>query len=256
MSKSLLAILIVVIILIIIIIAASSNSSSEDDGSSNSSEDKSYGSYMPPSSSGTPAYNVPVQTIQPVAAPVPQTSMTASTTALVPTVATVDQAKVDLYTDLDFGGKVHSVYPGMKVKFAYYGTDKTLNWVYKSMRVVPGTYIMLVSEADPSVSTDNCGGCHDRAFALGKFDVANILNFIKSYTDMYDQHGLFMDRDYWPRGFFLYVLPPSQWDSMRKSKHDSCMSTTVAWGYDAAKGADFCKYALPETSDYNITVSV
>lgn len=162
----------------------------------------------------------------------------------VPTAVGMDEAKIELYTGLDYTGTKRTLYPGMKAQFAEMTTGETINWTYQSMKVVPGTLIML---------TSSVGGSQDRGFAVGKYDVPDMFAFIKSYDSIYDQKGIFMDRTYWARPFFIQVLDNVQWDKERQSKHTACMATTVAWGYDDAKGKTHCQYAEPEANMANIT---
>lgn len=156
----------------------------------------------------------------------------------------MDKAQIELYTEKDFGGTKRTLYPGMKDKFAEMTSGGQIAWKYQSMKVVPGTYIML---------TSSVGGSMDRGFAVGKHEVPDMYAFITSYDSIYDQKGIFMDRDYWARPFYIQVLTDVQWDEERAKKYEACINTTKAWDYDDAKGKEFCEYAEPEANMSNIT---
>jgi hypothetical protein len=163
----------------------------------------------------------------------------------VPDAVGMDEAKIELYTGKDFTGTKRTLYPGMKTKFAEMTSGKSLQWVYQSMKVVPGTYIMLTSSASGSM---------DRGFAVGKYDVTDMFAFIQSYDSIYDQKGIYMDRDYWARPFYIQVLTDTQWDVERKKKHDSCMNYAIdGLSYDTEKANEHCEYAEPESNMDNIT---
>jgi hypothetical protein len=139
---------------------------------------------------------------------------------------------------------MYTVYPRQKAKFAIMYNNE-LSWIYKSMRVVPGTNIMLVGEADITVPSDNNGGGHDRAFAIGRFDVADIKAFIANSSNMYGSEGVSFNYTAGQRGFFLYVLSDDDFLKYRKMKYSDCINTTIAWGYATTKGEEYCAYASP-----------
>jgi hypothetical protein len=188
------------------------------------------------------------------AAPAPKATVPgAAPLALIPTAAplppvtpaaSVDTARIELYTGKSYTGTKRIIYPGMKQEFAEMLTTKSLVWSYQSMKVVSGTYIML---------TNNVGGKDHTGFAVGKYDVPDMFAFIKSYDTIYDHKGLYMDRDYWARSFFIQVLTPSEWNTQRAKKHAGCISMTRAWDYSDTEGKKYCEYALPENNMSNIT---
>lgn len=174
----------------------------------------------------------------------PDATVAVLDTSHVPSAAQLKDAKIELYTEKNFKGDKVTKYPGMKVQFAEMTKSKQLVWKYQSMKIVPGTYIMLTSSVSGSL---------DRGFAVGKYDVPDMFAFIKSYDSLYNQQGIYMDRNYWARPFFIHVLTNSAWDRERAAKYASCIKTTRAWKYSDEKGKVYCEYAEPERNMANIT---
>ena len=133
----------------------------------------------------------------------------------------------------------------MKTVFAEMTQTGSLVWKYQSMKVVPGTKLMMSNMVSGNIM---------RGFAVGKYDVPDMFEFIKSYENIYTDKGIFMkDHTYWARPFYIHVLTPTQWAEERNAKYAACMANTVAWGYDNNKGIAYCEYAEPEANMMNIT---
>lgn len=229
--------LIVFVVLLIGLIVSSRKEKSVDEVTSESPD--------PPSSAPetTDLSEAPPETTVLSKAPA-ETTVAVLDTSHVPEAVQLKDAKIELYTGKNFKGDKVTKYPGMKVQFAEMTSTKQLVWKYQSMKIVPGTYIMLTS----SVS-----GSMDRGFAVGKYDVPDMFAFIKSYDSLYNQQGIYMDRNYWARPFFIHVLTNSAWDRERAAKYASCIKTTRAWKYSDAKGKEYCGFAEPERNMANIT---
>jgi hypothetical protein len=175
----------------------------------------------------------------------------------VPPPQPMSTSRVELYSKKDFEGDMYLLRPGMKIEFARMNGDKTLTWTYQSMKITSGTFLMFKA----SVS-----GSNDRGFAVGKYDVPDMFEFIKAYDNIYNQQGIFMDSNYWARPFYMKHLTPQDWNDERQKKHEDCINTTLAWDRsDKARDTPnlrynteekrlaYCEYAAPESNDANIT---
>lgn len=175
----------------------------------------------------------------------------------VPPPVKMSESRVELYTEKDFGGEMTLLRPGMKRELARMNPDKTLTWSYQSMKLTQGTYLMFQASV---------GGSNDRGFAVGKYDVPDMFEFIKMYDNIYNQQGIFMDRNYWARPFYIKHLTPQQWNDERQKKHEDCIDTTLAWDRSDKASSDphgryateekrleYCEYAHPDSNDANIT---
>lgn len=159
------------------------------------------------------------------------------------------ESQIELYTDKNYKGDVRTIRVGQGTDFAEMNGG-ALTWKYQSMKIVPGTLLMLSS----SVS-----GSNDRGFLVGKYDVPDLFEVIKSYDNVYAEQGIFMDRTYWARPFKIKVLNPASWETELTGKYSACKQTTEAWATQSPswawdnKGKAHCEYALPDNNRANYT---
>lgn len=181
--------------------------------------------------------------IKEVPPPPPEAEPTVIEVVVPPPPPPPPQYQIELYQHKNYKGTKKVIYPGMQTEFAKYQGER-LSWTYQSMKIVPGTYLKFWAKVSGKLQV---------GFAVGKLDVPDMYEFIKSYENIYTCQGICMDRDYWNRPFYISVLKgKGQWDRDRAAKYSQCRDLWYVKKRPLANQIGYCKYAEPESNE-NVT---
>jgi hypothetical protein len=139
----------------------------------------------------------------------------------------IPEPKIELFSGLNFTGKKKMLYGGMLTQFAEMTPDENLRWTYRSMKITPGAKFDLHN-------------LKYRAYGVGKYDVPDLFDFIKSWNQLYK--ATMMDRKYWARPFFIRLHDP---DYPTLETYHTCMKKIMVNNIDSTTAGRRCFKSHP-----------